>query len=87
MEHLTLKSRRDVEREIAERVNAERRRLEAEASARRSASQFHRPVERPFTPAERSRVTIIFGGLTWKHERLLRSAFESVGYKVESNVS
>lgn len=83
MEHLTLKSRRDVEREIAERVNAERRRLEAEASARRSASHFHRPVERPFTAAERSRVTIIFGGLTWKHERLLRSAFESVGYKVE----
>ena len=77
-----LKTREDVEREIQKRVEEERRRLEA----RRSASQrthFQRPVERPFTAAERDRVTILFGGLTWKHEWLIRSAFESAGYKVE----
>ena len=38
---------------------------------------FHRPIERAFTAAERNRVTILFGGLTWKHERLIRAAFES----------
>ena len=27
-------------------------------------------------------MTILFGGLTWKHEWLIRSAFESAGYKV-----
>ena len=82
MEPLKLKSRRDIEQEIAERLAAERRRLEADVSARRIAAHFHRQPERPFTAAERNHVTIIFGGLTWKHERLLRAVFESVGYKV-----
>src|SRR5262249_7297134 len=59
----------------------EGRRLEAEAHVR--ANHFQRPVERPFTAAERSRVTILFGGLTWKHEWLLRAAFASAGYRVE----
>src|SRR5262249_16360441 len=76
-----LKSRIDIEREIQRRVEDERRRLDAEAS-QRPRPHFHRPVERPFTAAERDRVTILFGGLTWKHEWLIRSAFESAGYKV-----
>jgi predicted nucleotide-binding protein (sugar kinase/HSP70/actin superfamily) len=78
-----LRSRADIEREIEQRVQAERQRLEAASRERAQRAHFHRPVERPFTAAERDRVTILFGGLTWKHEWLIRSAFESVGYKVE----
>ncbi len=78
---LRFQSRQEIEREIQRRVEAERRRLEAQQSPPRA--HFHRPIERPFTAAERDRVTILFGGLTWKHEWLIRSAFESAGYKVE----
>ena len=79
---LPLRSRDEIEREIQRRVSEERRRLEAQAGSRGRA-HLHRPVERPFTAAERDKVTILFGGLTWKHEWLIRSAFESAGYKVE----
>ncbi len=41
---------------------------------------FHRPVERPFTAQERDHVTILFGGLTWKHERFIQAAFQACGY-------
>src|SRR4029453_15915963 len=78
---VSLKSRQDIEREIQQRVEEERRRLESR-HRNRERSHFHRPVERPFTAAERNAVTILFGGLTWKHEWLIRSAFESAGYKV-----
>jgi predicted nucleotide-binding protein (sugar kinase/HSP70/actin superfamily) len=78
-----LKSRQEVEKEIERRVAAERRRLEMASEQQKLLSQFRRPVERPFTAAERNLVTILFGGLTWKHEWLIRAAFESAGYKVE----
>ncbi|MBI4478303.1 MAG: activator of (R)-2-hydroxyglutaryl-CoA dehydratase [Acidobacteria bacterium] len=45
---------------------------------------FHRPVERPFTAEERDRVTILFGGLTWRHERLFQAVFEGAGYRCEN---
>ena len=77
-----LRSRADIEREIERRVEEERRRLELE-HRNRARAHFQRSAERPFTAAERHRVTILFGGLTWKHEWLIRSAFESAGYKVE----
>lgn len=35
---------------------------------------------RPFTRAERDRVTVLFGGLTWKHERLIQGALENLRY-------
>ena len=38
---------------------------------------------RPFTRAERDKVTILFGGLTWKHERLVQGAFHNLNYKAE----
>jgi predicted nucleotide-binding protein (sugar kinase/HSP70/actin superfamily) len=78
----SLKSRQDIEQEIQRRVEEERRRLE-NRQRNRERAHFHRPIERPFTAAERHRVTILFGGLTWKHEWLIRSVFESAGYKVE----
>lgn len=42
-----------------------------------------RPVERPFTHAERSRVTLLIGGVTWKHEELIQAVFEAAGYRCE----
>jgi len=44
---------------------------------------FQRPVERPFTAEERGKVTILFGGLTWKHERVIQAVFEGCGYRCE----
>ncbi len=44
---------------------------------------YHRPVERPFTEEERSRVTILVGGLTRKHEELIRAVFQGAGYSCE----
>lgn len=81
---LELRWRHEVEEEVARRTSAERARLEALARARRqSAQHFHRPVERPFTAAERDRVIILIGGLSWKHDALIKAAFQSAGYKVD----
>ncbi len=38
---------------------------------------------RPFVRAQRERVTLIFGGITWKHERLAAAALRNLGYRVE----
>jgi len=39
---------------------------------------------RAFPREERDRVTILFGGATWKHERLAAAAFRNFGYRVET---
>lgn len=39
-----------------------------------------RPEELPFTAEQRSSVTILFGGLTWKHERLIEGLLAGAGY-------
>jgi len=80
---LTLKSRREIEEEIARRVAEERERLIGLAAPRAGVAHFRRPAERPFTAAERDAVTILIGGLTWKHEQLIRAVFQSAGYQVE----
>jgi predicted nucleotide-binding protein (sugar kinase/HSP70/actin superfamily) len=36
---------------------------------------------RPFTRAERDSVTILFGGLHWRIERILQAVLEGSGYK------
>ena len=70
---------------LRQRLAEERRRLEREAGLeQRAKQQFHRPVERPFTKAERDKTTILFGGLTWKHEKLVHGALESLGYNCEA---
>jgi hypothetical protein len=48
--------------------------------SRQWTRHFRRPTERPFTAPERDQVTILFGGLTWKHERLIPAAFQACGY-------
>jgi len=42
---------------------------------------YIRPVERPFTRAERERVTCLFGGLTARHDALILAAFRGLGYR------
>src|SRR5215469_266906 len=72
------------EEDIQQQLAAERERL-----ARRlglpngSAHHFRRPVERAFTAEERGKVTILFGGLTWKHEKVIQAVFEASGYRCE----
>jgi len=72
-----------IDSQIAERVQAERARLRELLAARRAVTHFRRPVERPFTAAERDHVTLLFGGLTARHEALIKSAFQAAGYRVE----
>jgi predicted nucleotide-binding protein (sugar kinase/HSP70/actin superfamily) len=72
----------DQDQAIAERLAAERARLRKLAGLN-AHNHFHKPIERAFTAEERSRVTILFGGLTWKHEELIRAVFQGTGYKCE----
>jgi predicted nucleotide-binding protein (sugar kinase/HSP70/actin superfamily) len=70
---------------LRQRLQAERQRLEKEAGiAQKEVHHFHRPIELPFTKLQRDHTTILFGGLTWKHERLVHAALESLGYRCES---
>jgi predicted nucleotide-binding protein (sugar kinase/HSP70/actin superfamily) len=72
------------EEEIARRVAAERSRLELAAGlVEEPIEHFHRPRERPFTSEERDRVTILFGGFTWKHERFIEAVFRGNGYRFQ----
>ncbi|MGB6132381.1 MAG: hypothetical protein WBG54_11410 [Acidobacteriaceae bacterium] len=73
----------DFEMEIQARIDAERARLRAEAGLARM-KEFNKPVERGFTAAERDRVTILFGGLTWKHEEMIKAVFHGSGYRCEN---
>ena len=38
---------------------------------------------RPFTREQRDNTTILFGGLTWKHERLVQGVFNNMNYKAK----
>ena len=74
-----------VEDAIRERVAEERARLEREAGvAEREVHHFRRPVERPFTADQRGNTTLLFGGLTWKHEKLIHGALEGLGYNAQT---
>lgn len=74
----------DMDAEIRRRIAAERARLEALSGLDLARPRhFRRPFERAFTAEERDRVTILFGGLTWKHEELLRAVFEGSGYRCD----
>ena len=82
VENLT-SPRPNVEEEIRRRVAAERDRLAQRMGLGSSVSHFRRPAERPFTADERHKVTILFGGLTWKHEALIRAVFQGCGYRCD----
>ena len=72
----------ELDQEIQQRLAAERVRLRKIAGLD-GHEHFHRPIERAFTAEERSRVTILFGGFTWKHEDLIRAVFQGCGYSCE----
>ncbi|MDW8469935.1 MAG: hypothetical protein RML56_14180 [Burkholderiales bacterium] len=38
---------------------------------------------RPFTREERDKVTLLFGGLHWRAERVIQGAMENLGYRVQ----
>src|SRR6185295_9420163 len=70
---------------IQQRLAEERARLEREAGVEKSeVHQFKRPTENPFTSKQRGHTTLLFGGLTWKHEKLLHGVFEGLGYLAEA---
>ncbi len=69
---------------IRERVAQERARLEQQAGlVHKQVHHYHKPIERPFTASQRGKTTLLFGGLTWKHEKLVHGALEGLGYKCE----
>ena len=72
----------DEQDEIRERLAAERARLRREAGLS-APRHFQKPKERAFGAEERDRVTILFGGLTWKHEEFIKAVFHGNGYKCE----
>lgn len=51
--------------------------------AKKPVHHFKRPVERAFTRDQRPYTTVLFGGLTWSHERLIKGAWEGLGYKCD----
>jgi predicted nucleotide-binding protein (sugar kinase/HSP70/actin superfamily) len=70
------------EEAIRRQVAAERTRLRRQAGLL-EPQHFRRPVERPFLAQERENVTILFGGLTSKHEALIQAVFQGNGYRCE----
>ena len=76
-QHHAVSALPSLEIEIARCKTAERLRLhQAAGIAQRPIDHYRRPVERPFTAEERDRVTILFGGFTWKHERFIEASEE-----------
>ncbi len=46
-------------------------------------AHYRRPQEAPLRAEERGRTTILFGGLTWRHEKLTQAVFLASGYRFE----
>jgi len=70
--------------EKARQLVAEERARLRRVSGLAEIHHFRRPQERPFLAEERDRVTILFGGLTSKHEALIRAVFLGNGYRCET---
>lgn len=47
---------------------------------RRSNEPYKAYAARPFTREERAQVTVLYGGLHWRAERVIQGAFENLGY-------
>lgn len=69
---------------IKQQLEKERERLAGEMGIDlRPRQHFRKPVESGFTKDQREHTTILFGGLTWRHEHLIHGALEGLGYKSE----
>ncbi len=53
-------------------------------AARRTVRHFRRPVERPFTASQQESTTILLGGLSPVHDRLVEAAVQSMGYRCKA---
>jgi predicted nucleotide-binding protein (sugar kinase/HSP70/actin superfamily) len=56
---------------------------------RQSPAHFKRPVEHPFTAEQRDRTTVLLGGLSPRHDRLVEASLRALGYRCKAlpNVS
>lgn len=69
---------------IQKMLMEERQKLEKEYGVEaKKIDHFKRPFEKVFTRDQREKTTILFGGLTWKHEKLIKGALEGIGYKTD----
>jgi predicted nucleotide-binding protein (sugar kinase/HSP70/actin superfamily) len=76
---VTIRSKEEL---VRQKLEEERARLTLEMGIESHSRQhFKRPVENPFTKSQRENTTLLFGGLTWKHEQLVHGALEGLGYK------
>ena len=72
----------NVEKQIQEKLAEKCAALEAELGLEEEKlKHFAKPEERFFTKDQRHHTTILYGGLTWKHERLIHGVLEGLGYK------
>jgi len=62
---------------------AEPRTSIAPGSHHTAVKHFKSPKEYAFTRDQRAHTTILFGGLTWNHERLIKGTWEGLGYKCD----
>jgi len=74
----------DQETDVRRLVEQERARLLKEAGLSEYRKLFQRPVERPFTADQRAHTTLLFGGLTVKHEELIKGSLAGMGYTCEN---
>jgi predicted nucleotide-binding protein (sugar kinase/HSP70/actin superfamily) len=69
----------DIERELARFEAEERTRLGLDAAR----THWHDPVPQRFTADRRAHTTILCGGLTAAHDRLIVGAIGSLGYRIQ----
>lgn len=48
---------------------------------RSAGAPYRAYAPRPFTPAERADVTVLYGGLHWRAERVIQGVFENLGHR------
>ena len=74
------KEQTDREQMIQQMLFEEKKRLESEYGVEdKKINHFKKPFEKMFTKDQRANTTILFGGLTWKHEKLIKGALEGIG--------
>jgi len=54
------------------------------APARSTTEPYRAYKPRPFTREERDEVTILFGGLHWRAERVIQGTMENLGYRMQA---
>ena len=56
----------------------------ARNGVRPAARHFRRPAERPFTADQRDRTTVLLGGLSPRHDRLVEAGLQALGYRCKA---